>query len=102
MTYKDVMTIEGADGYEVETDQEYFAAIQRQINEGQWSLQGSHGRTMMAAIDAGACMLGKTRARDYYGNMIPARTDVQPGTKGSKELVAARYGADWANAMEAL
>lgn len=102
MNYADVMTIEGADGYETSDEQAYAAALQRQINAGSWSLQGSHGRTMMQAIEDGTCMLGRTGARDYYGNYIPSRDEVQPGTKGSKRYVEINRGAEWADAMEAL
>jgi hypothetical protein len=97
--YNDVMLIEGATD-EPYDENDYYAAIQRQINAGCWSLQGSHGRTMMDAIKAGRCMLGTTRAKDYWGNVIPARTDVEAGTKGSREFVVAAMGEDWAVEME--
>lgn len=102
MSFNDVMMIEGAAGHEAADAREYYAAIQRQINAGEWSLQGSHGRTMMRAIEDGRCLLGKKRARDYWGNLIPARDDVMDGTKGSKEYVANEHGDDWADYMEAL
>lgn len=102
MGYEDVMVIEGVEGYEAQSEQEYAAAVQRQINAGQWSLQGSHGREMVRMIEAGHCMLGRTGARDYYGSYIPGRDEVQPGTKGSKRYVELEMGADWANAMEAV
>jgi hypothetical protein len=84
---------------DTEDDGDNFAAIQEVINAGQWGLQGSFGRTMMAAIEAGNCLLGKERARDYYGNFIPSRDDVKPGTKGSFDFVAERSGAEHAEAM---
>jgi hypothetical protein len=93
-TFDDVMSVE-------ETGDD-FAALQRIINAGQWGLQGSFGRTMMAAIDAGNCMLGKEAARDYYGNAIPSRTDVKQGTKGSFDYVAERSGVEHAEAMDSL
>lgn len=102
MSFNDVMMIEGAAGHEAADAREYYAAIQRQINAGEWGLQGSHGRTMMRAIEGGHCLLGKERARDYWGNLIPARDDVKPGTKGSYDYVAERMGPDYADAMEAL
>ena len=74
-------------------------AMQRIINRGQWSLQGSFGRAMMAAIEDGRCLLGRNPARDYSGNTIPGRDQVKPGTKGSFDYVAERYGVDHANAM---
>lgn len=98
--YEDVMVIEGED--EVDSEEAYFAAIQRQINAGCWSLQGSHGRTMMDAIASGHCMLGTSGARDYWGNYIPARDEVQAGTKGSYEFLVAAMGEDWAVHMGGL
>lgn len=98
--FNDVMMLEGADGYEAETAEEYYAAMQRTINAGTWGLQGSFGRAMMDAIKGGRCMLGASRAKDYYGNTIPARDDVQPGTFGSREFVAEAMGEDWAKLME--
>jgi hypothetical protein len=81
---------------------EYYASIQRAINNGMWGLQGSYGRGMMDAISSGRCMLGISRARDYYGNTIPGRDDVQFGTKGSYEYVADAMGAEWADEMVAV
>jgi hypothetical protein len=40
----------------------------------------------------------KTR-RDYYGNYIPSRDQVQAGTKGSYLFVSRRMGSDWATKM---
>jgi len=79
---------------------DYFLSIQRAINSGMWGLQGSYGRTMMDAITSGRCMLGTKSARDYYGNNIPSRNDVQPGTKGSKDFVIDAMGIEWANELE--
>ena len=81
------------------TEAEYFESIQRAINSGMWGLQGSYGRTMMDAISSGDCMLGVHDARDYYGNHIPSRDQVQEGTKGSYEFVIARRGQEWADRM---
>ena len=99
LKYEDVVAIENG---EVEPDA-YYDAVQRAINSGQaWSLQGSFGRTMMGAIDSGHCLLGKTSARDYYGNWIPSRFDVKPGTKGSFDFVASNMGDEWAAHMAEL
>ena len=83
------------------TMEEYYLSIQRAINSGMaWSMQGSYGRAMMDAISAGLCMLGKTRAHDYYGNAIPSRDDVEQGTKGSYDFVMEERGQEWADLME--
>jgi hypothetical protein len=96
ITLNDINTIECD---EEATMEEYYLAIQRAINGGAWGLQGSYGRTMMDAISAGLCLLGHNDARDYYGNHIPSRDQVQAGTKGSYDFVAAERGEDWANLM---
>jgi len=96
LTLNDINTIESD---EEVSEEEYFLSIQRAINSGAWSLQGSYGRTMMDAINAGRCVLGKTRARDYWGNTIPSRDDVKQGTKGSYDFVADAMGTEWADMM---
>lgn len=94
----DILTIEGE-----ETDVEMAEAIQRSINSlTAWRLQGSIGRSLMGAIDAGEAMLGHEDTRDYYGNHIPSRHQVEEGTKGSYEYVARMSGRDWADRMAAL
>ncbi len=99
MNLNDILAIEG----EAETEEEYFEALQRAINSGSaWSFQGSYGRSMMDAITSGRCLLGKTDARDYYGNHIPSRTQVVNGTKGSLKFVTKAHGAKYARRMAAL
>jgi hypothetical protein len=80
LTLDDVLTIEED---EDATAAEEIEALQRAISGGTWSLQGSWGRAMMDAIEAGVCVLGPRGARDYWGNYIPSRTEVKSGTKGS-------------------
>ena len=48
-----------------------------------WRLEGFVGRQCMAAIEAGAIVLGPTGHRDFWGNYVPSRHEVKPGTKGS-------------------
>lgn len=89
----DINTIESDD---CTSPEQYYASIQRAINSGMWGLQGSYGRTMMEAIESDYCLLGRSRARDYYGNTIPSRDDVQEGTKGSLDYVRDLQGDKWA------
>lgn len=96
LTLNDIDIIEGEDHL---TEEEYYYSIQRAINAGMWSMQGSYGRAMMDAITAGYCMLGRDQARDYYGNTIPSRDDVKQGTKGSYEYVIKTQGLEWADLM---
>ena len=95
---EDVKIIEG----ETETDEDgYFVSIQKAVNSLEaWKFQGSYGRAMMAAIEQGRVMLGRSPTADYYGNRIPSRDEVKPGTKGSKEYVAEMSGPEWADRME--
>jgi hypothetical protein len=101
------MTLSIKDINNIETDTpvdeyEYYASVQRAINGGMWSLQGSYGRTMMQAISDGWCLLGKSSARDFYGNTIPSRTEVKAGTKGSPEFVLEHRGQEWLDFLEGL
>ena len=79
-----------------------FDAIQKAINAGYWSMPGSYGRTMMAAIEAGECVLGRTGFRDAYGNYVPSRFEVAAGTKGSFTYVQARIGFEEADRRDKL
>lgn len=59
-------------------------SLQRGINTGQvWLFEGSAGRFAQDMLKWGVVMLPKFRTRDYYGNTIPARTDLKDGTKGT-------------------
>lgn len=83
--------------------EEYAVAMQRAVNGGvAWKFQGSVGRSMMAAIEAGLVMLGTERATDYYGNVIGSRFDVVEGTKGSRQYVVAARGEEWAKMLESV
>lgn len=94
----DVYTLEEDENVSVEDES---MALQRAINSGDaWSFQGSYGRAMMDAIEAGRCMLGKSGARDYWGNYIPSRDEVKAGTKGSFEYVVEARGQHWAEMMK--
>jgi hypothetical protein len=93
----DVRTLEEDEGASPEDE---ALAMQRAINSGMWSLQGSYGRSMMAAIEAGTCMLGKTPARDYWGNLIPSRDMVAEHTNGHRSFVVDRMGEEWAVMLE--
>jgi hypothetical protein len=65
--------------------------LQELIDSGAaWRLEGGVGRAAMEAIEAGACVLGEVGHRDYWGNYVPSRYEVQPGTKGSIEYALER------------
>lgn len=101
--YDDLMTVEGVYDDEDKDELEQAKSMQRVVNDGSgWLMQGSMGRSMMAAIEAGDVMLGKQRAHDYYGSTIPSRDDVVDGTKGSYGYVLDRHGPVWANALKEL
>lgn len=72
------------------TQEEEVTYFQGLIDSGMaWRLQGHYGRTAMNLIEAGLCMLGEEGHRDYWGNYVPSRAEVEAGTKGSAEFVAA-------------
>ena len=96
LTLNDIDYIEGETTC---TTLQYYQAIQRAINQGLWSMQGSYGRTMMDAINEGRCMLGVKDYKDYWGSHIPSRDQVKEGTKGSMQFVIDNMGADWADEM---
>lgn len=89
--------------YEEYLPEEQALEVQRQINAlHYWRFEGHVGRTLIDFIDAGWCLLGHADTRDYYGNHIPSRDQVQPGTKGSYEYVAAARGKEWADIVAAI
>ena len=76
---------------EDQTREEHVASMQELINSGTaWRLEGSVGREAMGLIESGDCMLGEQGYTDYWGNYVPARTEVKAGTKGSPEYVRER------------
>lgn len=87
-----------SDFYDAENEHDYFTALQRRINDGSiWSFEGSAGRAAMSAIEGGRCVLGTKPCRDYWGNRVPARHEVQEGTKGSVEYARQLQGDEWAD-----
>lgn len=99
LSLKDINNIESDDAVD---EYELYASIQRAINGGMWSMQGSYGRAMMQAISDGWCLLGNESFNDYYGNRIPSRTEVKEGTKGSREFVLEQRGQEWLDFLENL
>lgn len=84
------------------TNEDIHAVIQRAINLGMWGPQGSYGRAMMDAIKSGHCLLGRAPAVDYYGNRIPSRSEVKPGSMGSIQYVQCACGDAWAATLSAI
>ena len=74
--------------------------IQRLINTGMaWRMEGAIGRECMAALKAGTVMCGTEGKRDFWGNYIPSRYEVEAGTKGSFDYVVDAMGMEWAQKM---
>jgi len=44
----------------------------------------------MAAIEAGQCAVGLEAHRDYFGNLVPSRDMLQPGSMGTVEYMRGR------------
>ena len=81
-----ILTFIGAD-----TLEEQVAAMQEAINDGSvWHMEGSIGRAAMDFLRAGCCVLGEKSHADYWGNRVPSRTEVEPGTLGSVAYAEAR------------
>jgi hypothetical protein len=61
-------------------------SLQDLIDSGfAWKMEGSVGREAMNAIKNGECVLGPEGCYDYWGNYVPSRHEVVPGTVGSLE-----------------
>ncbi len=72
-------------------DVETVAMFQRLIDDGSsWRLQGCYGRAAMDLIRCGQCVLGPVGHRDYFGNYVPSRHEVEAGTPGSLEFATNR------------
>jgi hypothetical protein len=70
------------------SDEETIDFFQELIDSGSaWRMSGHYGRKAMQMIRAGRCMLGTTGYHDAYGNYVPSRDEVTPGTPGSAEFV---------------
>jgi hypothetical protein len=69
----------------------WLPSMQEMIDSGQaWRMEGSIGRQCMDCIESGDCILGETGHRDYWGNYVPSRHEVLPGTLGSEEYARER------------
>jgi hypothetical protein len=77
--------------------------VQEQINSGMaWKLEGSVGRFAMEMLEAGVCMLPKERKIDYYGNTVPSRDDLKPGTKGTYQNAVNFWQKVWDGDFETI
>ncbi len=57
---------------------------QKGINSGEiWKFEGSTSRFAMEMLESGICILPEEETSDYYGNFIPPRNVLKPGTKGT-------------------
>lgn len=58
--------------------------FQRMIDSGTvWQLHSAWGRQARDLIDSGWCVLSDHETRDYYGNGIPSRHQLQEGAPGT-------------------
>jgi hypothetical protein len=81
---------------ETASEEEVRECYQQLVNTGDaWRFEGHVGRNAMAMIDDGIIVLGEVGHRDFYGNYVPSRTEVQPGTKGSVEYARERHPELW-------
>ncbi len=71
---------------ETATDEEVYdiETVQKRINDGSvWHLEGAEGREASRLLKAGLCELGYKRHKDFWGNVVPSRFDLKPGTMGA-------------------
>jgi hypothetical protein len=60
------------------------AFLQNLIDNGEgWKVQSDLARAIMLALEDGTCVLGPVAHHDYNNHVVPARTEVEPGAKGS-------------------
>lgn len=60
------------------------AFMQHLIDNGEgWKVQSDLARAIMQALEDGTCVLGPVAHRDYNNHVVPARSEVEPGAKGS-------------------
>jgi hypothetical protein len=60
------------------------AFMQHLIDNGEgWKVQSDLARAIMLALEDGTCVLGPVPHHDYNNRVVPARTDVAAGEKGS-------------------
>ena len=60
------------------------AFLQHLIETGEgWKWEGAISQAVVRALEDGTCVLGTTAHRDYHSNVVPARSEVEPGGKGT-------------------
>jgi hypothetical protein len=60
------------------------AFMQHLIDNGEgWKVQSDLARAIMLALEDGTCVLGPVAHHDYNSHVVPARSEVEPGAKGS-------------------
>ena len=75
------------------TEEEQLDCYQELINSGDaWRMEGHIGRTASRLIEDGLCILGEVGHRDYYGNYVPSRDEVEPGSEGSLQYAESIHG----------
>jgi len=75
MTIKQITKLQSKNG---------LTEMQDMINSGlAWHMEGTIGRMAMDYLNAGVCYLPKEPRKDYWGNTIPGRDMLKPGTKGT-------------------
>lgn len=76
-------------------EEELLAVYQELVDTGMaWRMEGSVGRAAMDLLRAGKIVLGPVGHRDYWGNYVPSRHEVKPGTMGSVEYAEAMAAED--------
>ena len=69
------------------TEDEMLDLYQHLVNTGEaWTLEGHVGRTAHALIESKRIALGVEPCRDFWGNRVPSRDEIEPGYPGAAEF----------------
>ena len=76
--------------------------VQRQINDGTIWREDATSRLALQFLEQGLCLLPEKPYRDNYGNKVPSRGSLKPGTIGTWSYVVARRGRSWADKLTSI
>ncbi len=79
--------------------------LQQAVNAGVPWLHTSHVASldrMMAQVYRGNLLLPDSPVRNAWGNSVPTRFTVVPGSPGTVQYVADAHGADYADELDAI
>jgi len=69
--------------HEKQKEHECYWMQEMVTNGAAWFMEGSIGRVAMAGLTTGEFFLPEVGCRDFYGNYVPSRDELEPGSKGT-------------------